>query len=607
MNTIYDVIVIGSGAGGAPIAYTLAKQNKTVLVLDKGPLFRPQKEAASTLSAFKRDELISDGPEQVIQIKEAGNYGQPFFTSHVEPDLNDEPHIYKDRDGKDKVTIEGYTAQVVGGGTNLYGAVSLRFTPRDFKLKSFNEGRNLPTDPNGDIKREARDWPFDYDVLRPYYEKTEKLVGLNGTTDNQLKPFNGANFYQTPLTPNPISKFALQGMIKLGEELNAQSPIKPYRTPLAVITQDHAPSGRKVPKDPETIKTSYVNRYGDPLGLKSSTWVSLLNPVEDLPNFKIRPNCVVTHLASENGKVTKVFYRDPVGNTRSVEGKIVVVACSAIESVRLLQLSALAGDDFNKRINQNNLLGKYFLTHAFGGASGLIPDGARTDKSVALDSDWATDCCNNDDYLLKNNLWAGATIYNNTSDAALPLSLFRTMGAMDLDTLWYGINGDMNLRGQKIIDYLDNEFGRKISLSFMANQVPQFNNKIELHPTIKDKWNRPVAYINKTWHSQDTYLMDLLAKQCSRILELGGVKVLGAGGSYQAVNGLIRIANHVLGGARFGTSEKDSVLDPNCRAWHFDNLYVTDGCFMPTSGSGNPTHTIEANSFRVADEILKII
>jgi choline dehydrogenase-like flavoprotein len=82
---------------------------------------------------------------------------------------------------------------------------------------------------------------------------------------------------------------------------------------------------------------------------------------------------------------------------------------------------------------------------------------------------------------------------------------------------------------------------------------------------------------------------------------------VGFGSSYSAVNGLVRIANHVLGGARFGTDEHDSVLDPNCRAWHFDNLYVTDGSFMPTSGSGNPTHTIEANSFRVADHLLTVV
>lgn len=607
MNTTFDVIVIGSGAGGAPIAYTAAKKNKSVLVLEKGPLFRPQKDATSTLSAFKRDELISDGAEQVIKIKEAGNYGAPFYASHVEPDLNDEPHVYKSQRGTDDVTIEGYTAQVVGGGTNLYGGVSLRFTPRDFKLGSFNQDRNLPNDPNGDVKREARDWPISYDDLLPYYEKTEVLIGLNGQAENQLKPFNNKNFYQTPLKPNPISEFAFNGMVAIGKELNPNNPAKPYRTPLAVITQDHEPSNRKVPADPESIKTSYVNRYGDPLGLKSSTWVSLLDQLEGLPNFTIQPNCTVTYLSSENGKVNKVFFKDAAGKERVAEARVVVVACSAIESVRLLHISAMMSDDFKKRIYQNSLVGRYFLTHAFGGASGLLPDGVRVDKSVALDSDWATDCCNTDDFLMSSGLWAGATIYNNTSDAALPLSYFRTMGAMDLDTLWFGLNDNLQLRGQAIIDRLDKEFGRKISITFMANQVPQFNNRIDLHPTIKDKWNRPVAYVNKTWHAHDRFLMDTLAAKCAHVLELAGFQEIGAGGSYGAVNGLIRIANHILGGARFGSDETDSVLDPSCRAWHFDNLYVTDGSFMPTSGSGNPTHTIEANSFRVADKILETI
>lgn len=604
---IYDAIIIGSGAGGAPIAYTLAKAGKTVLVLEKGPLFKPQREVDSTLSSFKRDELISDGAEQVIRVKGATNIGSPFYTSHVEPDLNDEPHIYKDSEGKDRVTIEGYTAQVVGGGTNLYGAVSLRFTPRDFKLQSFNAGRNLKADPNRDIQREARDWPVDYDEMLPYYEKTEQLIGLNGEANNQLKPFHGKNYYQTPLKPNPISQYALDGMIKLGKELNPADPAKPYRTPLAVITEDHAPSGRKVPKNPDCIKTSYVNRYGDPMGYKSSTYVSLLSTIEDKQNFTLEPNCTVTHLSSENGNVNKVHYRDPMGKKRVVEGKVVVVACSAIESVRLLQLSAVENPDFDQRIHQNDLLGKYFLTHAFGGASGFIPDGARVDKSVALDSDWATDVCNHDGFLDQSGLWAGATMYNNTSDAALPLSLFRTMDAMDLDTLWEGLKNKLQIRGDGFLNYLRENFGRTISVTFMANQVPQFNNRLELHPTIRDKWNRPVAYIHKGWHEHDRELMNQMAAQCRRLLELGNVNVIGAGGSYQAPNGMIRIANHILGGARFGSKENDSVLDPNCRAWHFDNLYVTDGCFMPTSGSGNPTHTIEANSFRVADHLLNVL
>jgi len=606
MATQFDVVIIGSGAGGAPIAHELAKAGKSVLVLEKGPLLKPQYQYPHRRSPFKRDELISDGPEKIIDIPNVINGGLGYYSSHVEPDLNDEPHIYKDELGRDKATIEGYTAQLVGGGTNLYGGVSFRFTPLDFKLKSFNAGRQLPADANGDVERECRDWPIQYDDLEPYYCKTERLVGFNGTTEHQLKPFSEDN-YQKPLEPNPISQYAKIGMEILAKQINNATPALPYRTPLAVITEDHAPSGRTVPPDPQTEKTSYVNRYGDPLGVKSSTWVSLLSPIQDLPNFSLYANCVVTHLESSNGVVTRVHYLDPAGKPRIAEGKLVVVACSAIESVRLLQLSALLNADFNQRVHQNDLLGKYFLTHAFGGASAIMPE--RIDKSRALDADWATDCCNDEVFLHAKGLWAGAAIYNNTSDAALPLSLFRTIGALDLDNLWQGLQQNTALKGQAIIDFLDREFGKTLSITFMANQVPQLNNRIDLHPTIRDKWNRPVASINKDWHPHDIYLMNTMAEQCGNVLRFGGdpqslnYPIVGQGSSYQSPNGLIRIANHVLGGARFGTDRADSVLDPTCRAWDFDNLYVTDGSFMPTSGSGNPTHTIEANAFRVADAL----
>lgn len=609
MQTNFDAVIIGSGAGGAPIANILAQAGKSVLVLEKGPLIVPQYQAADGISDFKRDELVADGPEKRIDIPNVANRGEGYYSSHVEPDLNDEPHVYQGGDGLDRATIEGYTCQVVGGGTQLYGGVSFRFTPVDLQLKSFNENRNdLRDDPNGDVKREARDWPITYDELEPYYCKAEKLVGINGTRENQLKPFSEDN-YQPPLNPNPISAFALEGMTYLGQQLSyGRPPVKPYRTPLAVMTRDHAPSGRKMPADPETAKTSFVNRFGDPLGLKSSTWVSLLSPIRSLPNFEIRCNCIVTRLTTSAGHAGRVYYLDPSGQERFVEGKVVVVACSAIESVRLLKLSARLDSEFDQRINKNGLLGRYFLTHCFGGARAIMP--GRYDKSQALDADWAIDCCATEDFMRDKGLWAGGGIYNNTSDQALPLSLFRTHGSQDLDTLWQGFASDTGMKGQGFVDFLDQEFGRGLSVSFMANQVPQFNNRIELHPTIRDKWGRPVAYVIKDWHSHDRYLMRVLANECGNVLRYGGdpvghnYPVQGQGAVYMAENARARVANHILGGARFGTDPQDSVLDKNCRVWEFDNLYITDGSFMPTSGGGNPTLTIQANSFRVADQLL---
>jgi choline dehydrogenase-like flavoprotein len=583
-----QVLVIGSGAGGAPLTHTLVRAGHQVLMLEKGPLLQPQYLSLDGLSDFKRDETFATGVEKRINIPGVRNQGDSFFSSHVEPDLNDEPHVYRDADG-DRVTIEGYTAQVVGGGTQLYGGVSLRYTPDDFRLATFNADRtDLRSDPNGDVRREARDWPISYADLEPYYCKAEELVGINGSRDGQEKPASVDN-YQPPLDPNPISSFVAAGMDALG--------MRRYRTPLAVITRDHAPSGRTVPVDHDTIKTAFVNRYGDPLGLKSNTWVSLLAPIKDQPNFELRANCVVTLLEADAGKVTRARYLDPTGTARTVTADLVVVACSAIESVRLLLLSGNADPAFGSRINGNGLLGAYFLTHCFGGAQCVVPQ--RADKSKTLDSDWATDHCARAEWIHEQGLWAGGAIYNNTSDGALPISLARTWQAMDMDNMWKGYLNDPSILGQGFENYLERNFGRRLSVAFMANQVPQRTNRIELHPTVTDKWGRPVAYIIKDWHSHDRILMRTFAEQCHQILLQGGQAECISFGSVE--DSVVRIANHVLGGARFGTDPADSVLDRDCKAWNFDNLYVTDGAFMPTSGGANPTMTIEANSFRVGD------
>jgi choline dehydrogenase-like flavoprotein len=597
-RTQFDVVVIGSGAGGAPIAYELARAGKAVLMLEKGPLLRAQGESPRVLSDFKRDEMFATGAEKRIQL-EVANKGRSYYSSHVEPDLNDEPHVYRTADGRDEATIEGYTAQLVGGGTHLYGGVSLRFSELDFKLRSFNEGRagKLRNDPGGEVIREARDWPISYAQLEPYYCKAERLVGLNGTREGQAKRFSEDN-YQPPLRPNPISRYVEQGMDALG--------MRRYRTPLAVITQPHAPSERSA----EDARVAYVNRYGDPLKLKSSTWASLLRPLcnpespQYRPNFELRANCNVTHLEGSGGRVTRVHYRDPAGTPRTVSGALVVVACSAIESVRLLMLSGEHDGAFGQRIHASGLLGRYFLTHCFGGAEFKLDEKSegRYDKSISLDSDWATDHCAHPEFLLQQGLWAGAAIYNNTSDQALPLSLARTHGSCDLDTMWDAFVDQAHLTGEALLGFFDENFGTRLSVSYMANQVPVRDNRIELHPSVRDKWGRKVAYILKQWHPHDLALMDVMAGQCRQVLERSGAayEELESG----SATGWNRIANHILGGARFGTDPRDSVLDAQCRAWEFDNLYVTDGAFMPTSGGANPTLTIQANAFRVADHLL---
>ena len=618
----FDVVVIGSGAGGAPIACELATaagSNARILVLEKGPRLRTQDDDPSYhRSDFKRDELFNAGPEKRINIPGVVNTGQSFYSSHVEPDLNDEPHLWSNHGEQNpRVTIEGYTAHVVGGGTQLYGAVSLRFAERDFQLRSARLS-NISSDPYADADVDIQDWPITYNDLLPYYEKAETLVGINGTVNDvlsgsqaQLKPFP-QNCYQAPVTPNAISQFALDGMKGLG------APV--YRTPLAVITEAHAPSGRP---QPVWVKTGFVNRYGDPLGYKSNTWVALLRPAMRAAPGRIdlRCNCNVTHLQSDGRQVTVVHYRDASGFARTAVGRIVVVACSAIETVRLLMLSAeedRPGFGTHARYDTaDSSLGRYFLTHCFGGAEVSIPDGRRFDKTQSLDSDYATDWFGREDFLKEHGLWAGAAFYNNTSDQSLPVTLARTDGSTDLDSWWAGFDGDLRKTGEGIIDWLKADFGTRLSVSFMANQVPWRKNYIRLSD-VRDKWNRKSAWVVKDWHPHDGHLMRVMAAVCEDIL-LKGVPgslrdstqgnpwnrgVIEEGSVYAQG---VRIANHILGGARFGTDRALSVLDRDCRVWDFDNLFVTDGSFMPTSGGANPTLTIQANAFRVADRLKQLL
>lgn len=578
MQDRFDVVIIGSGAGGAPIANRLVLKGKSVLVLEKGPLLRPHYQLPSQRSDFRRDEVYSSGPEKILRVPGVSNIGDSYYSSHVEPDISDEPHIYlgeKFVDGQKKLvdyaTIEGYTAQVVGGGTQLYGGVSLRFTPTDMQLKTFNTGRtDLKNDPTGTVQEEARDWPIKYEVFEKYYALAEQLVGLNGTVKNQQKPFTSGDNYQPPLNPNPISKYAHAGMVALGQQL--KSNIEPYRTPLAVITRDHDPSGRKIPRnadgnpDPESVKTSYVNRYGDPLGLKSNTWVSLLSPVYGKDNFTIRPNCVATRLVANEAKVTEVHYLDPGGNEQIAYGKVIVVACSAIESVRLLKLSAIGNDNFQSRIDGNGLLGRYFLTHCFGVRGPSCRAGSTSPRRWTLtglpiaapltSSSKPMGCGPEPRFTTTHPI--NRFPYRCSAPTAAPIS--TRSGTGSCTTPGCAADG--------FIEFLDREFGRGLSVSFMANQIPQRDNRIELHPTVTDKWGRPVAYIIKTWHQHDQYLMDLMAKQCANVLRLGikqfdptydteGEKggALGFGGVYQSENSLARIANHILGGCGSGNGE----------------------------------------------------
>ena len=95
MKDSFDVVIVGSGAGGSPIANHLAQKGKSVLVIEKGPLLRPHYQAARQAQRLPARRDLFIGRREDPAHPGVANSGVSYYSSHVEPDLNDEPHVYR--------------------------------------------------------------------------------------------------------------------------------------------------------------------------------------------------------------------------------------------------------------------------------------------------------------------------------------------------------------------------------------------------------------------------------------------------------------------------------------------------------------------------------
>ena len=140
---------------------------------------------------------------------------------------------------------------------------------------------------------------------------------------------------------------------------------------------------------------------------------------------------------------------------------------------------------------------------------------------------------------------------------------------------------------------------RRLKFEIFADWLPTDDCFVTLDPAVKDKWGDPVARIRLGYHDHDLKIGNYLATKAEELLQQMGATDISASVSGGAP------PNLVVGGCRFGEDPKKSVLNKNCQAHEVKNLYITDGSFMPTGGSVTYTWTIYANSFRVADVIVK--
>ncbi len=558
----YDVCIIGSGAGGGPVALQLSKAGYDVLVLEKGPF-------------LKREDLYKD---------ELACCRRSVYT----PDLKDEHHVIEDYDGKDdsgnykwsseSTTQSGWdfwNGNMVGGATNLMSGFFHRLKPEDFRLK---------TEFGAIQDANVVDWPISYEDLEPYYTMVENIVGISGEIKPHpfQEPRSSKDFPYPPTQEHPITGFIDSAC----DAMNLNS----LRTPRAILSTPQLNARNSCEY------SGYCGSYGCASGAKGSSREALINVALATGNCTVLANSKVTKLVSDQtGKVKHAEYIDNKNTTQRISAKIFVVACQAIETSRLLLLST--GPKHTHGLgNHSGQVGKNIVFSAGGSGYGEFyyqdysPELA---EQLKLRGPFVNRYLQ--DWYVINDKKLGR-LKGGTVELLLrhpnPISKANNVKWDENDKLVWG---------SKLKQQLKTEFTERQSLRYeiFCDWLPTDDCFVSLANNEKDKWGSPVAKLRVGYHDHDLVVGRYLLDKTKHVFKRMGAKDISG-----SVSGSPP-ANLQAGGCRFGHDSANSVLDPECRIHTAENVFVTDGSWMPTGGSVPYTWTIYANAFRVAEVIKK--
>jgi choline dehydrogenase-like flavoprotein len=542
----YDTIVVGAGAGGGVVASELALGGKTVLLVERGRWL-------GYANAGHRDHLR--------------NHRYPLYGHNTGPDADDGPRVHVTPDGVEHdvaphTVAYSSNASCVGSGTLLYGGQAWRFHPDDFRMAS---RYGVPDDSS------LIDWPIGYDELEPWYSRAEQMLGVAGPQGAlPHEPQRSADLPMPAMPQYETAEVLNRGADALG--------ITTTQPPLLV---------NSVPRDgrPICIECGSCVGFPCPSDGKNGTQNALIPKALATGRLHLAAETVVDRiLTSPSGQVTGVslLWDDADGSRHSadVSGEIVVLSAGAIETARLLLLSANAKEPQGLG-NNAGLVGKNLQGHTYPTAYGLFEQPVYARKGP------------------------GVTIATTDYTHGLPGVVGGAMLADDFVMLpiifWdYALPADMPRWGQAPHDFMRRNFRQVAQVKGPVHETPNPDCRIELHPTKRDKWGRPSVRLSGLTHPETTRTAAaLLDKAKDWLRAAGAVSVWGT-----VPPPRLSAYQHQAGTCRMGTAPENSVTDQNGRVWGHGNLYVADASLHPTNGAFNPVLTIMALAFRCADHLL---
>jgi len=555
----YDAVIVGSGAGGGMAAKVLSESGLKVAVVEAGPFFDPANDAQRTQLRNPWDSpRRGAGSTRVF-----GDYDAAYGGWEIDG----EPYTRKNG-----TRFDWFRSRMLGGRTNHWGRISLRFGPLDFKRK--------------DVDGLGDNWPIGYDDVKPYYDRVDKLLGVFGSKEGIHNEPDG--FFLPPPKPRLHELYYIKGARK------ANIPVIPSR--LSVLT-------KRINNDRGVcFYCSQCNRSCSVYADFSSGSCLIFPAQRSTGRVDLYTDAMVRDVLTNGaGEAKGIIYINKKDRQEyQINAKVVVLAASACSSARIL-LNSKSSQHPQGLGNSSGLIGRYLHDSTGSSRAALVPE-LLNRKTY------------NEDGV------GGMHVYTPwwLNDAKLDFPRgyhLEIWGGLGTPSYGFGFNPDslnehfgleIGGYGNKLREDVKRFYGAVMGISGRGESVPQYDNYCEIDPDTVDEFGIPVLRFHYNWTDYERNQAKHMHKTFEEIFDAMGAITLGDTPTAESEYGLAAPGQiiHEVGTTRMGDDPTTSVTNSYQQLHDAKNVFVVDAGSFVSQADKNPTWTIMALSWRTSDFIV---
>jgi gluconate 2-dehydrogenase alpha chain len=565
-----DVVIMGLGWTGSILAQELTAAGLQVLAIERGPWrdtgtdFNIGYMADELRYAIRRDLFLQPAQEAMTMRNDMSQTALPM------------------RDYGSFLPGAG-----VGGAGVHWNGFTWRYMASDFTLKT------TLTQKYGAKKFDGltiRDWGINWEDIEPQYDKFEYLCGVSGKAGvikGQVQPggnpFEGSRSREYPNPP-----LTMPYSSSLFAQAATEAGLHPFPSPASNLSRAYVnPLGVAMG---QCTYCGYCERFGCANYSKSSPQTCILPVLMKNPNFALQTGCEVLKInLRPDGKTAKsVTYVDTSGVEYEQPADLIILAGYGLMNVRMMLLSGI-GKPYDPKTEQG-AVGRNYCYQTGGGGASMIFDDKRFNPFMGAGAlSTSAHDFNSDMDHSKLDFVGGCSIGSGESNGRPIQGRPVPPGT----PRW----------GSKWKEATAKTYGHVMSIGGSGSSYAQRGNYLDLDPTYKDDYGRPLLRITFDFPDNDIRMQNWVGQQCVKLAKTLNPTHLSSGSARKEWNSVPYGTTHNTGGAIMGNDPKETAVNRYLQSWDVSNVFVMGASAFPQNAAMNPTGTVCALAYWAAEAL----